>query len=68
MKKVTGKEHSQDFTDEDLRALMRDVERRENEIDAEFWDNAPDAEPQNVEAVEADVKPNSPEDLGFVKD
>ena len=47
---------------------MRDVERRENEIEAEFWDNAPDEEPQNVEADEAEVKPNSPEDLGFVKD
>ena len=68
IKKITGKEHSQDFTDDDLRALMRDVERRENEIEAEFWDNAPDEEPQYVEADEAEVKPNSPEDLGFVKD
>ena len=69
MKKITGKEHSQDFTDDDIRALMRDIERRENEFDAEFWENAPDEETQNAEAQEtaSEVKPNSPEDLGFVK-
>lgn len=72
MKKVTGKEKSQDFTDDDLRTLMRDIERRENEVDAEFWDNAPAQEiPQNSKvqnAPETEVTPNSPEDLGFVHD
>lgn len=65
MKKITGKEKSQDFTDDDLRALLRDIERRENEIDAEFWENTADDEAQETEP---EVRPNSPEDLGFVKE
>lgn len=75
MKKVTGKEKSQDFTDDDLRTLMRDIERRENEFDAEFWEDTPDETQQNnspesepKQDAETDPKPNSPEDLGFVKD
>ncbi len=72
MKKVTGKDKSQDFTDDDLRTLMRDIERRENEVETEFWDNAPaqeipqDSKVQNTPEME--VTPNSPEDLGFVHD
>ena len=74
MKKVTGKDNSKDFTDDDLRALMKDIERKENEIDAEFWDHAPDEEPQDTEQtpneseVDDDIRVNSPEDLGFVKE
>lgn len=65
MKKITGKDKSQDFTDDDLRALLKDIERRENEFDAEFWDNTPN---EGDQEPEQDVKPNSPEDLGFVKE
>lgn len=68
MIKVTGKKNSQDFTDEDLRKLMCDIDRRENELDADFWENAPDENPQDSEHAEPECKPNSPEDLGFVKD
>ena len=67
MKKVTGKDSSKDFTDDDLRTLMKDIERRENEFDAEFWDNDTD-EQQGNEQPDDDVSPNSPEDLGFVKE
>lgn len=75
MKKVTGKEKSQDFTDDDLRTLMRDIERRENEVETEFWDdttpenqqdNSNESEPK--QDAETEPKPNSPEDLGFVHD
>ena len=68
IKAVTGKENSKDFSDDDLRALMKDIEQRENEFEAEFWETAPEEETQTLEANEADVKPNSPEDLGFVKE
>ena len=69
MIKVTGKKNSQDFTDEDLRKLMCDIDRRENELDAEFWENAPDEDnSQDSNHSENEPKTNSPDDLGFVKD
>ena len=58
MKKVTGKEHTADYTDEDITALFEDVTRRKKELaQAKEQENqAQEYENANDEAINADFQ------------
>ncbi len=77
MKSVTGKNSSKDFTQDDINALLKNISELEKErekelnapIDTEFSERTPDNVPEEpLDDLDDEITPNSPEDLGFVKD
>lgn len=77
MQEVVGNKSSKDFTQDDINALLKNISELEKThekkvdtpIDTEFSDTTPDdvlEEP--LDDLDDDINPNSPEDLGFVKE